>query len=118
MSILKDIIAKRLGEGDANLPSDDEARSRWPNLWEFMTHTDAGDNKLKEPARITLSLGLGEWMIDLADQSLGVGLSAASATLQDAFDRLEKAMTAPNAPWRVWRGKDAIFKDKPKKKNG
>lgn len=118
MDIFDRVFNARLSENGASWPNDDQARKDYPNLWEFLTRVEAEGGRLKEPARVSISLGLGCWSVQLSDAALGVGLSATSQTLLEAFDSLEKAIVNPGAAWQVWKGKEPILKERKSKKGG
>lgn len=112
--LLEKLVQGRIKGSLHQLPDDESARSAWPDLWEWMTSTDAGEDHIKEPARLTVTLGIGEWSVSLTDESLGVSLSATSRTLQGTFEALQLALTSPMPAIRTWKGSEGALKKKKK----
>jgi hypothetical protein len=105
---LSALLERRLGEGQASLPDDDVSRHNLPVLWSFLTRREASGNLSKEPASITIRLGLGSWLVTLSDPSLEVSLTASATALSGCLEQLEvaaRSSTAAWAPWRRSRGK-------------
>jgi len=113
--LLSRIVEGRLKGSLHQVPDDETAAQRWPDVWEWMTSTDAGEDHTKEPARMTIQLGIGEWSVSLTDESLGVSLSATSRTLEGAFEALQLALTSPCPSIRTWKGSEGALKKKKKK---
>lgn len=112
--LLHKLVQGRLKGSLHQLPDDPQSASLWPDLWSWMTSTDAGEDHTKDPARLTIQLGIGEWSVSLTDESLGVSLSATATTLATAFDALQKALVSPNPAIRTWRGSEGALKKRKK----
>lgn len=115
--LLRRLVEGRLAGSIVQLPDDPTAAERWPDLWTWLTSTDAGAEHTKEPARLTIVLGLGEWSVSLTDESLGVSLSTTALTLEGSFGAIQMALMSPNPSIRTWKGSEGSLK-KRKKKNG
>lgn len=96
--------------GSANsLPDDDGAQKEMPTLWSFLTRKEVDEKTRKEPATISIRLGLGAWLVTLTDQSLEVSMQTTCPTLAGCLGQLEKACRDPNAPWSPWRKSKGKF---------
>lgn len=111
---LQALIDKRLSGTRGKLPEDTDAMSKLPTLWSFLTRTDAGGDFAKDPAHITIRMGLGQWLVELTDPTLEVGLTAVVSELREALTALEGLANNPAAPWRPWKGSAGKFKKKNK----
>jgi hypothetical protein len=116
MSRFDEVLRARLAENGLALPDDEQARKDYPTLWEFLTRTEVEGQRLKEPAKVTVAVGLGCWTVGLSDGSLGMGLTATSRTLLDAFEALEQALRDPKAAWSVWKGRSVDLRDRKRPK--
>jgi len=99
-----------LGRGD------DPAKETHPNVWEWLSRTDAGEDHLKEPARLSLALVPGGVQVALTDSTFGVTVDAVSDTLAGVFDALERNLSSSTPTIRTWRKGEIQLKKKPKKK--
>ena len=111
---LQTLIDKRLSGNKGKLPDDPDAQQLLGTLWSFLTRTDAGGELAKDPAHITIRLGLGQWLVELTDPTLEVGLTAVVSRLKDALAGLEALANDPAAPWRPWKGSSGKFKKRSK----
>jgi hypothetical protein len=106
---LSALLERRLGDGQAALPDDDVSRRNLPVLWSFLTRRDAAGNLSKEPAAVTIRLGLGSWLVTLSDPSLEVSLTACASALSSCLEQLEAAARSPYAAWSPWRRSKGKF---------
>lgn len=97
------LLAKRLGSDGQSLPDDDASRATLPILWSFLTRRDVDANMTKEPAAVSIRMGLGQWIVTLTDQSLEVSLSCSSSCLASCLQDLEAAARNPTAAWTPWK---------------
>lgn len=106
---LSELLARRLDGDGQGLPPDPESRRSMPILWSFLTRRDASGDLAKEPAAISIRLGLGSWLVTLTDPSLEVSLAAAAPVLSDALEYLEEAARNPSAAWSPWKRSKGKF---------
>lgn len=103
------LLSQRLAVDGESLPDDDAARQQLPTLWSFLTRRSVDDSRTKEPAAISIRLGLGAWLVTLTDQSLEVSMTTTSPTLSECIEQLERACCDPYAPWSPWRRSKGKF---------
>jgi hypothetical protein len=115
---LDDLIQRRLAGSAATLPNDEETRELLPTVWSFLTRQDVNGEFAKDPASITIRLGLGSWMVELHDPTLEVGFSVGVERLATALQELEAALNNPRAIFRPWKGSTGKFKKVNKKAPG
>jgi hypothetical protein len=112
---LQQLIDRRVAGDNGALPDDDESKDKLPTLWSFLTRRSVSDDLSKDPAAVTIRLGLGNWLVELTDPTLEVGLTAVVPTLYSALQALEKAISDPAAAFRPWKGSAGKFKKRNKK---
>lgn len=93
----------------------DPAAKDWPNLWEWLSRTEAGPDYLKDPARLSLALVPGGVQVALTDATFGVTVDAVSQTLGGVFAALESNLTAQTPTIRTWRKGEVVLRKKSKK---
>lgn len=106
---LSALLARRLAGEGQGLPDDPDSRRLMPILWSFLTRRDASGDLAKEPATISIRLGLGSWLVTLTDPSIEVSLAAAAPVLADALEHLEEAARNPSAAWAPWKRSKGKF---------
>jgi hypothetical protein len=112
---LQKLIDRRIAGEAGDLPEDEESRELLPTLWAFLTRRSVNDELAKDPAAITIRLGLGQWLVELTDPTLEVGLTAVVPKLHEALEALEMCARDPKAPFRPWRGSSGKFKKRNKR---
>lgn len=115
---LSTLLARRLDGDGQGLPDDSDSRRALPILWSFLTRRDASGDLSKEPATISIRLGLGSWLVTLTDPSLEVSLAAAAPSLADALEHLEEAARNPAAAWAPWKRSKGKFEKVNKRSPG
>lgn len=103
------LISKRLGGERNSLPDDEESESTLPVLWSFLTRRDVDGKLSKEPASISIRLGLGQWLVTLTDPSLEVSMTTVVPVLADSLQKLEEAARSVDAPWQPWKRSKGKF---------
>lgn len=103
------LLRQRLGGDKQGLPDDSDSRRSLPIIWSFLTRRDAAGDLAKEPAAISIRLGLGSWLVTLTDPSLEVSLAASAPVLADALEYLEEACRNPAAAWAPWKRSKGKF---------
>lgn len=109
------LIDRRVAGDQGALPDDEESKKRLPTLWSFLTRRDVNEELAKDPAAVTIRLGLGTWLVELTDPTLEVGLTAVVPSLHGALEALEEAASDPKAAFRPWKGSSGKFKKRNKK---
>lgn len=103
------LLRKRLGGDAGSLPDDECSRLSLPILWSFLTRRDVNGNLSKEPAAISIRLGLGAWLVTLTDPSLEVSMTTVAPVLSESLQQLEAAARDPRAPWSPWKRSKGKF---------
>ena len=111
-SALDRLIDQAAGQNVALGAKDDPATKDWPNLWEWLSRTDAGPEHLKDPARMSLALVPGGVQVALSDATFGVTVDAVSESLAGAFAALERNLTAQTPTIRTWRKGEVVLRKK------
>lgn len=101
---LEKLVRDRVSGNGPPLPDDQESRKAWPFLWELLTAMMVLDGQAKRPARLTVSLGVGRWVVGLSDEDLAMSLETTAGTLLEAFAAVEKAL-CEGTHWKVWTKK-------------
>jgi len=94
----------------------DPGRQAYPNVWEWLSRTEADSEHLKDPARMSLALVPGGVQVSLTDASFGVTVDAVSESLAGVFEALERNLASQTPTIRTWRRGEVVLKKKPKKK--
>ena len=112
---LKELIMARLSGNGASLPGDDQAARDWPLLYELLTCRVVLDNQRKRPARLSIQVGVGEWVVGISDEDLAMSLETSAETLAAAFQAAEMAL-ASGRGWKQWSKRDPRLELPGKKK--
>lgn len=112
---LKELIMARLSGNGCSLPTDEWAERQCPLLHELLTCRLVLDGQKKRPARLSIQLGVGEWVVGISDEDLAMSLETTAPTLQDAYQSLETAL-ASGRGWKQWSKKEPRLEAAPKKK--
>lgn len=108
-------IIKNRRTGNLYPHPDDGSGVSYPILWEFLTRTEVDDEHTKEPAKLTISLSVGGFALEIVDPSLGFMVSCTTERLSEAFSAIEEVLRSPNPPIRYFRDSEIKLKRKPKK---
>lgn len=95
---------------------EDGAAGLYPELWKWLSTTDAGPDHLKDPARLSIKLVPGGALVSLSDDAYGVSLDASCDTIMNALGAIEQALTAEQPAFRTWSRSEV--KVRKKKKEG
>lgn len=93
---------------------DDPAVQLYPELYKWLTVTDASDKLTKQAAWLMIRATPGGYVISLTDPSLAVTLDASAACLDELLAALERIVTSPAPPIRPWGRKGLKLTKKPK----
>ena len=100
--LLGKILAQQLTQ---QLPDDEEARSKWPHVWEMLITTHPDEDHVIEPATFSVRLGAGCWNWSLTSRDLKCGFSGYSASLAGCLDQAEAQLSSQTVQYRkVGRG--------------
>lgn len=103
------LLQKRLAGDSGSLPADERSRESLPILWSFLTRRDVNGKLGKQPASVSIRLGLGQWLVTLTDPSLEVSLTTVAPVLSESLEKLEEAIGSPAAPWQPWKKSSGKF---------
>ena len=106
LSALDRCIQTAIGDGRTVGDDDDPARTKYPNLWEWLSKIYIGLDRVRTPATITVSLGPAGVLVNINDRDLSVNCGATCLHLDDAFVALERALSATVAPIRSYGKKE------------
>lgn len=94
---------------------DDPAKEKWPNLWSWMTRTDAGKDHVMQPASLSIRAVGGGIHVSVSSRDLATSVGVTVLYLVDALDALEKALGDPSTPTTSWGRKEPqLRKRRPK----
>lgn len=102
LSALQRAIAQAIGNGRELGNVDDPARQAWPELWTWLSTVHVGQDQVKNPATLSIRLGVEGVIVSLVDRDLSSSVEANCACLADSFQALENALAGPNVPLRTW----------------
>lgn len=111
------MVIGRAQRDGVQLPADSVAREKYPTLWEFLTTRYPDQNHVVEPARLSIGLGMGCWIITVSHSDYRTKLEASAATLDEAFAAWELAATASDAPWKTWGKGEITLRKRRKEEN-
>lgn len=114
LSLVDQLIARAIGNGVALGAVGDPVSMTCPTLWDWISRVKIKDEWVKTPARITIQLTPGGVAVAIMDTALCTSMDVACTYLDEAFGALEKVITGPNPPLRVWDSKDPAFRKKRK----
>lgn len=106
LSSMERAVLSAMGDSKVMGNADDPARTKYPQLWEWLSTVHVGRDKLKTPASMSIRLGPEGVLVTLTDRDLAVGIDASCATLADVFEALEKALSGPTPPIKTWGKKE------------
>jgi len=114
-SFLDRLIAQTIGDNRKLGRDDDPSKEQLPNLWDWLTRTDAGRDHVKDPATLTIRVGPEGCLASLNDRSLGYAVDVACPHLLGVLLAVEAALAEPNPSIRqVGKGETKVRKRKPK----
>jgi len=99
-------VQQALGDGRIFGHPEDPARDKWPELWAWLSSTDAGRDHVKQPATIKISLAVDGVHASLTDRDLACSIPVAVDWIEGVFDALEQALNRPNPPMQTWGRKE------------
>jgi len=105
LSAIDRAVLAAIGDGRIVGLPDDPARERFPQLWEWLTLTEAGRDYVMQPAVVTVQLGPEGVLVTMTHRDLRRTVSVACKHLEEAYQALQTALDSPNPPMRSW-GKD------------
>lgn len=106
---LTELLQKRLAGETGSIPDDERSKKELPILWSFMTRRDVDGKLSKQPASVSIRLGLGQWLVTLTDPSLEVSLTTVVPVLSQSLEQLEVAIASPSAAWQPWKKSTGKF---------
>jgi len=98
LSTLDRMIQRSIGREATMGGVDDDAQTKWPELWRWITSTDAGRDYVKDPAKITLRAVPGGFHVALQDIDLCVSVEVVTPHLCGFAEALEAALTSACPP--------------------
>lgn len=102
LSHLERLIGEAIGDRRAIGLPDDPAKDTMPVLWEWLTAITAGRDYVKQPAKVTITMGPDGCLISLTDPDLTLGLECSCPFLADALTTLNAVLSGPNPPFKLW----------------
>lgn len=102
ISSLDKAILQAMGENRHVGRDDDEARKRWPELWEWMSTIYVGKDNIKQPSQLTISLAPDGVVARLVDKDMKMSVNVSCSSLVNVFDAIEAALTSQNIPVTMW----------------
>jgi len=106
LSALERVLQTALGKGQSVGADDDPAATKFPTLWEWLSRIYVGNDHLRQPATISLSLGPTGVLVSIRDQDLGVSCGATCQHLEGIFQALEDSLSADVPPIRTFKNKE------------
>jgi len=115
VSFLDRLIQQTVADNRTLGRLDDPAREELPNLWAWLTTTEAGRDHVKDPATLVIRIGPEGCLVSLSDRSLGYALDVSCPHLSDCLESVEQALAGPNPSIRtVGKGEPKVRKRKSK----
>jgi hypothetical protein len=115
LSAFERVVANALDDHRELGKLDDPARTDWPELWKFLSTVYVGRDRLKTPARLTISLGPEGCLVSLSDRDLGVSVDVSCSNLAGAFAAIEAQLVSDTPNIRSWGKKEPNLR---KRKSG
>jgi len=115
LSALDRAILQAIGDGVRVGLEDDPARETMPNLWEWLTRTDGGQDHVMQPAVVSIQLGPEGVLVTVTHRDLKRSVGAACLHLGQALEALEATLALPNPPIRSWGKEDAHLRKRRQK---
>lgn len=101
LGALDRLIAKTIGQRRTVGLDTDPAKDAYPTLWDWLTRTEVGRDRVIEPARLSLACGPEGVLATLSHQGLAYVCEVTVSHLGDVFGALEQALSGPNPPIRA-----------------
>lgn len=107
LSSMERAILMAMGENKVMGHVDDDAATKYPMLWEWLSKVYVGRDKLKTPASLSIRLGPDGALATLTDRDLGYSVEATSKTLEGLFDAIERQLRDNPSSLKAWGKKEA-----------
>lgn len=101
-SALDRLTQEAMGQGKVLGSQDDPARERTPELWAWLSTVYIGRDHIKQPATLSIRLGVGGVLVSLVDRDLCASIDATCGSLEGAFDAIEAALTSDTPALKSW----------------
>lgn len=114
LSVMQRMVLQAIGDNRKIGNPNDPLRESCPNVYEFMTNTDAGRERVKSPAFLKVVPAVGGYLAVLTDPDLAVQIEVPLMNAQDAFTALEEGIANHTATVRPWGKKGANLRKRRK----
>jgi len=102
LSALDRAIQQAMGDGRKVGRDDDTARERWPNLWEWLSRIYIGDDRMMQPASLSIVLGPEGTIASVSNRDLQTRVVVSTPFLADALDALEAELSKDTPNIQSW----------------
>jgi len=97
----KSLVARVLHrQTTEEVPSDEEALTRWPTLWSLLTTRYPDEHHVIEPASLTVRMGAGTWLWSVTSRDLKCSFSGFGFSLSGILDNVETELQKPDVQYR------------------
>jgi len=96
LSRLQRLIERTIAQDTPLGGPDDAARDLYPALWEWLSVTDVGKDRIMQPASVTMVLVPEGVNVSVNHRGLNKGFSVVCPSLADVFPALEAYLTGPS----------------------
>ena len=101
ISFMDRLILQALGKGQTVGNEDDPAKEAFPALWEWLSRIYVGEDKIKQPPSLTVTLSPDGVVVRVSDRDLARAVEVTCANLQDCFSALEINLNSPKPAIKI-----------------
>lgn len=106
LSAFERAVASAIGDERPLGCSNDPAQQSYPLLWQWLSTSYVGKDKIKTPAVLTVRLGPGGVLASLTDRDLAVTVEVCCAHLDNVLQETESQLGSSNPIIRSWGRKE------------
>lgn len=110
LSAFDRLLMEAIGQGIPMGLQDDPTAVSCPILWKWLSTVAVGEDKLKTPPYIKMTLGPAGVLAQVTDPDLCRSLEVSCAYLDGVFTAFERALQSPNPLIKKWGRKDATLR--------
>lgn len=102
LSALDRAIEQAMGSGRKVGREDDPAQQSHPNLWEWLSRIYIGEDRMMQPASLTVQLGPEGVLVRISSRDLQSSVSVSCPYLKDILDAIESELSRDNPNIQSW----------------
>lgn len=114
LSIMQRMVLQAIGDNRKIGNPNDPLRETCPNVYEFMTNTDAGKERVKSPAFLKVVPAVNGYLAILTDPDMAASIEVAITDAEQVWTALERGLVDGTATIKTWGKKGPNFRKRRK----